>query len=294
MAKETKHVAQQYVFQTVESNIYLYAGHFQRNFPSWHYPREQHQLFELIAVTQGSVTMFMGPRRLVIRAGEAIIITPETPHESFNFSGDRLQFFCFHFNVGDLELKTQIIKNLGNVVAPRTSAVSQAAHQLTRAMVSLEDEPGQSQTRKFQVEIIFLKFMMALSQAQPVMTTAQEYSEREVILAQKLASGLFDDEWARRTFRTVCANLNVSTTYGHRIFKRIYGVTPSEYANERQFSRAKVLLEIGENSIEAIAMQMKFSSQASFSKQFKKWSGMTPSAYRKTQRREHHSADYLG
>lgn len=286
-------MAQQYLFQTIESNIYLYAGHFQRNFPSWHYPKEQHQLFELIAVTQGSVTMFMGPRRRVIKAGEAIIITPETPHESFNFSGDRLQFFCFHFNVGDLELKTQIIKNLGNVVAPENSAVSQAAHRLIQSLVVLEESNAQGTARKFRLEIFFLEFMIALSKAQPVVTMTQEYPEREVVLAQKLASGLFGDDLARRTFQAVCADLNVSTTYGHRIFKRVYGITPSEYANERQFSRAKVLLEIGENSIEDIALQMKFSSQASFSKQFKKWTGMTPTAFRKTQQRERHSADYL-
>lgn len=287
-------MAQQYLFQTIESNIYLYAGHFQRNFPSWHYPREQHQLFELITVLQGSVTMFMGSRRRVITAGEAIIITPEMPHESFNFSGDRLQFFCFHFNVGDLELKTQIIKNLGNVVAPKESTVSRAAHQFIRSLMTLDEHEVRGTTRKFRVEIFFLELLTALSQAQPVMTVTQEYPEREVVLAQKLASGLFRDDGTRRTFQAVCADRNVSTTYGHRIFKRVYGITPSGYANERQFSRAKVLLEIGENSIEAIALQMKFSSQASFSKQFKKWSGMTPSAFRKTQQRERHSADYLG
>ncbi|UIF28850.1 AraC family transcriptional regulator [Levilactobacillus brevis] len=286
-------MAQQYLFQTIESNIYLYAGHFQRNFPSWHYPREQHQLFELITVLQGSVTLFMGPRRLVIKAGEAIIITPETPHESFNFSGDRLQFFCFHFNVGDLELKTQIIKNLGNVVAPRDSAVSRAAHQFIQSLMELEDRDIQGTARKFRLEIFFLELLTTLSQAQPVVTAAQEYPEREVVLAQKLASGLFRDDGTRRTFQAVCAARNVSTTYGHRIFKRVYGITPSGYAHERQFSRAKVLLEIGENSIEDIALQLKFSSQASFSKQFKKWSGMTPSAFRKTQQRDHQSADYL-
>ena len=287
-------MAQQYLFQTIESNIYLYAGHFQRNFPSWHYPREQHQLFELITVIQGSVTMFMGPRRRVIKAGEAILITPETPHESFNFSGDRLQFFCFHFNVGDLELKTQLIKNLGNVVAPADSVVSQAAHRFTQSLITLEESSVRGMARKFRVEISFLELLTAWSQAQPVVTTSQEYPEREVVLAQKLASGLFRDDGLRRTFQAVCADLNVSTTYGHRIFKRVYGITPSGYANERQFSRAKVLLEIGENSIEDIALQMHFSSQASFSKQFKKWSGMTPSAFRKTQRRERQSADYLG
>jgi len=286
-------MAQQQLFQTIESNIYLYGGHFQRNFPSWHYPREQHQLFELIAVMQGSVTMFMGASRRVISAGEAVIITPETPHESFNFSGDRLQFFCFHFNVGDLDLKTRIIKNLGNVVIPADSVVSQAARKLIQSIVVLEEANVQATERKFRLEIFFLDFMIALSKSQPVVTTTQEYPEREVILAQKLASGLFAEDATRRTFQAVCAHRNISTTYGHRIFKKIYGVTPTEYAKERQFSRAKGLLEIGENSIEAIALQMKFSSQASFSKQFKQWSGMTPSAFRKTQKRERHSADYL-
>ncbi|MEN2361702.1 helix-turn-helix domain-containing protein [Levilactobacillus brevis] len=77
------------------------------------------------------------------------------------------------------------------------------------------------------------------------------------------------------------------------MFKRVYGITPSTYTKERRFSRAKVLLEIGEKSMADIAADLAFSSQASFSKQFKLWSGMTPSNFRQTQRRPQSQANYL-
>lgn len=288
-------MAQQPLFQTIESNIYLHGGHLQRNqFPSWHYPREKHQLFELIAVMQGQVTQFMGPRKRVLLPGDAIIITPETWHESFNFYGAQLQFFCVHFNVGDLALKTRIIQNLGNTVLPKDTAVAQAAQRFAQDVVALDTVHLATTEQKLRTEIAFLHFMVALAHNKSVLTGQHEYPERDVVLAQQLASRLTDETGPQPpTFLQVCAQLNISSTYGHRIFKRVYGVTPKTYASERRFSQAKGLLEIGENSIADVARQTHFSSQASFSKQFKQWAGMTPSAFRRTTHRDQATADYL-
>ncbi|MCF7522648.1 hypothetical protein L3X07_03280 [Levilactobacillus brevis] len=130
-------MAQSQVFQTIESTVYLYGGHFQQNFPNWHYPQEQHQLFEMIVVLQER-------RPCLWERGGAYYLRgshdyhPETAHESFNFCGNRLRFFCFHFSVGDLALKTQIIQNLGNTVLAADTPLAQAAQRLIQRFSALQ------------------------------------------------------------------------------------------------------------------------------------------------------------
>ena len=286
-------MAQYPFFQTIDTNIYLYGGHLQQNrVSSWHYPKEKHQLFELIVVLQGQVTSFLGPHKVGLRAGEALIITPETWHESFNFCGAQLQFFCVHFNVGDLALKARVIQELGNSVLRSATPVAQAATAFARTTIRLAAADLTPIERKLKTEIAFLNFTLALTRNQTVLAKHSQLPEHDVLLAQQLANGLFVGS-RPVTFSIACARLNLSTTYGHRIFKRVYGITPHHYVQERRFSQAKALLNIGENSIATVAQKTHFGSQASFSKQFKKWSGLTPSAFRQTTQAHQQTADYL-
>ncbi|MDT6979759.1 AraC family transcriptional regulator [Levilactobacillus zymae] len=288
-------MAQQPLFPTIESDIYLYGGHLQRNqTPSWHYPREKHQLFELITVFQGQVTQFMGTHKRLLRPGTAIIITPETWHESFNFCGAQLQFFCVHFNIDDLALKAQIIQKVGNTVLSPDTAIAQAAQRFAQTTVALETVHLTATEQKLQTEIAFLDFMLVLARHQAVLPSQSDYPEHTVVLAQKMANLLTAATGEQPpTFLQVCARLNISSTYGHRVFKRIYGITPRHYTQTHRFSQAKTLLAIGANSINDVARQTHFSSQANFSKQFKRWSGMTPSTFRRTIHRNQSTADYL-
>lgn len=286
-------MAQYPFFQTIDTNIYLYGGHLQQNRVSnWHYPREKHQLFELIVVLQGQATSFLGPHKLDLHTGDALIITPETWHESFNFCGAQLQFFCVHFNIGDLALKTRVIQELGNTALRPATPVAHAAQTFAHTTIRLAATALPPTERKLKTEIAFLNFILALSHNRAVLTEQPQLPEHDVLLAQQLASHLFVGS-RPVAFRTVCARLNLSTTYGHRVFKRVYGITPHHYVQERRFSQAKALLNIGENSIATVAQKTHFNSQASFSKQFKKWSGLTPSAFRQTTQAHQQTADYL-
>jgi AraC-like DNA-binding protein len=75
--------------------------------------------------------------------------------------------------------------------------------------------------------------------------------------------------------------LGISNGYGHRTFKKVYGVTPLHFIEEQKYRKAKLLLGSPEYSVEEIADLMGASSISNFSKQFKKWSGVTPSKYQR-------------
>lgn len=75
--------------------------------------------------------------------------------------------------------------------------------------------------------------------------------------------------------------LNVSSRYLAQVTKRIAGKTPKNIIDEYLMNRIDVRLKATDKTVQEIAYEFGFSSQAHFSKFFKKMKGMSPSTYRK-------------
>jgi AraC-like DNA-binding protein len=72
----------------------------------------------------------------------------------------------------------------------------------------------------------------------------------------------------------------VSRAHFTRSFKLTFGETPHQYLMSRRMERAKSLLRAGELSVTDVCFAVGFSSLGSFSTQFRRFVGESPSAYR--------------
>ncbi len=73
---------------------------------------------------------------------------------------------------------------------------------------------------------------------------------------------------------------SVSTAYFSRSFKAAFGETPHQYLMSRRMERAKALLRSGDLSVTDVCLAVGFTSLGSFSTQFRRFVGDSPSAYR--------------
>ena len=74
--------------------------------------------------------------------------------------------------------------------------------------------------------------------------------------------------------------LNVSTSYLAQVTKRISGQAPKAFIDERIISEARRLLTSTSLTVQEISYQLGFTSQAHFTKYFKKLTGLTQSDFR--------------
>jgi AraC-like DNA-binding protein len=81
----------------------------------------------------------------------------------------------------------------------------------------------------------------------------------------------------------------VSEDYFSRSFKAAFGETPHRYLLRRRMERAKALLRAGELPVTEVCLAVGFTSLGSFSSQFRRFVGESPTSYRA---RAHH--DELG
>ena len=68
------------------------------------------------------------------------------------------------------------------------------------------------------------------------------------------------------------------------IFKKLYGCTVNEYIINLRLEEAKKILESGENSIADVGRLVGYKKAGSFSRMFKRETGMLPREYRKSSR----------
>jgi AraC family transcriptional regulator len=66
-----------------------------------------------------------------------------------------------------------------------------------------------------------------------------------------------------------------------RAFKATVGSAPHQHVSAHRLERAKELLTRGNQSLLDIAVALNFSSQANFTRAFRKGTGMTPGQYRR-------------
>ena len=66
-----------------------------------------------------------------------------------------------------------------------------------------------------------------------------------------------------------------------RAFSATMGVPPHRYVSQRRLESAKAMIATGRMSLSEIALVCRFSSQSSFTRAFRRATGMTPAEYRR-------------
>lgn len=229
----------------VDSSLYLFGGH-QRTVPGgWQFFEQKHQAFELMCVVDGrQTTEIKNLGTYDYGAGDVMIISPGTLHTNKNSSEDaEMTYICFHFSIESLELKSEMLSNVVNAVIPANQAIAQAAMTAATAIVAASaDRTLNKEQANLKIQIAVLEFFFAIA-AHLQDTTAKKaaaYSESEAKTSRMIASlikkNISKKEVPAFSFATICQQVGVSSGYGHRTFKKVYGVTPLHYI-ETQIAR---------------------------------------------------------
>lgn len=81
--------------------------------------------------------------------------------------------------------------------------------------------------------------------------------------------------------------------YLSRLFSEVEGITIERFITRQKVERIKELLFNNKKTLSEIAFEMDYSSSAYLSTQFKKETGMTPSAFKKMKQPKHQNLDNL-
>lgn len=83
------------------------------------------------------------------------------------------------------------------------------------------------------------------------------------------------------TVRALAEYVGYEENYLTQKFRREMGIPLSEYIAKEKVERAKLLIDVGEQTLQEIAGNLGYNSQSRFGEVFKKYTGMTPAEYRR-------------
>jgi AraC family transcriptional regulator len=100
-------------------------------------------------------------------------------------------------------------------------------------------------------------------------------------IEEKLSLGLGEEA----SVAGIAKELNLSRSQCTKLFAKVYGLSPRQYVSQMKLKLAKELLVTTHLSMTDIAEKLGFQSASHFSRQFRRWTGQSPSEFRP----KHHS-----
>ncbi len=123
-------------------------------------------------------------------------------------------------------------------------------------------------------------------------------SEKLVLIAQIKSSIIEQVHYSSNELKVNFSDFLVEKTkhnynYLSRLFSEVEGITIEKFITCQKVERIKELLFNNEKTLSEIAFEMDYSSSAYLSTQFKKETGMTPSAFKKMKQPKHQNLDKI-
>ena len=194
---------------------------------------------------------------------------PHLKHSTFIDTSEEWQevFFDFGVKTYEMMLACQMIKE-NKLVG--FCEISKSLLEKHRQMIDKLRECESHQVPRLLPEIIALLqdfFAQSIQESPSVVQEACDYLRNNFHVSDKI--------------QDFCQQRAVGYESLRKKFKEEMNCTPRQYQNLFRMEKAVALLTQTSHSIEEISDQLKYCNAFEFSKQFKKFQGITPSQYRK-------------
>jgi len=291
------------LFQNVTQTLQIIGCTFLVKPSGYEYPLHHHALFELVHCVSGKIREQIGPDNVVLRPGDWLLIKSGMRHNLTTTSeGEHTAFFNAHFDLDSPLLRRRLsASNFVHVpfsAAARTrlpSYMEEIDALIREGMLDRRSEKVEGAARDEEVSeeillpeplalqaylLLIVKELLALPDREKEPDGYRERSIGETDLAHRIEARLRDGLYRDDTISTIARELNVSASQCGKIFSRTYGISPRQYVSRMKLNEAKRLLVNTNLSVQAVSERLGFHSVYHFSRQFRRWTGTTPTAFR--------------
>jgi len=264
-----------------------------RRSPQIPYPLHSHDFSELVIVLSGTGVHFTEENDFRVNAGDVFVVQGATSHGYKEL--EDLYLVNLLFSMDQLPLPFLDISYIPGYQAlfhlePRYRSSHNFASRLKLStddfirVNSLIDriEMEYRNTRKgyrYMASILFMELIGTLSRCYD---NSESTQNRELLRIARGLSYLEHHLTEKITLKELEEETGMSMSSLNRHFRRVTGVPPLEYHLRQRIRRACTLLRQTDLNITEIAFRTGFEDSNYFTRQFRKVTGQTPSAYRKT------------
>ncbi len=256
--------------------------------PTFSYPQEIHEFHEFAYVERGKLSCMLGESVTELSGGEFLLIQPGQMHSYSVDPGGSAEIFIVCFRCSS-ELLTIFDKKIAlgreekQLIAEIVGEAKNAfSFPFKRKLRQLETPLfGAQQMVENNIERLFIRLVRGETNKNENIRLVMSSEELEAGLVKDVISLLEGHVYGKITLEQISRKTYYSKTFLNGIFKKKTGNTIMQHYTLLKVREAKKLL--CENlSPSTVSHRLHFESPTYFTKVFKKYTGMTPSAYKKS------------
>lgn len=231
---------------------------------NFNFPMHLHQSFEFITVLEGKMNVLVNEKKYEIEPGEGILVFPNQLH-SLESKNSRHMLVIFPAEL----VKAYAVKVAGKM--PKSNKFS-----LDDYLIDAIDKLSNDASVLNKKGMLYL-----LCDSFDKVADYEDKHDLDSSLLDKIFSYVEENFMKDCTLGDLCNITGYSYSYLSRFFKKATEVSLNEYINQYRISQSCYLLSNTNITVLECAFECGYDTLRSFNRNFKEYMGITPSEYRK-------------
>lgn len=249
-----------------------------------------HEHIQFVYIYSGRMTYHLNGINYPLESGDLMIVNPNQEHGFHSVEPDETAT-CFLMGCSGFQFCG---KEANHMMLPEGSPIVHCNSILRTELVRITNkmlfECGNCMLGKtYMLQAYAIQFLTLLSRdisssiVEPSEYTSETYSKSGIV--KEIIHYMYSHYMEKITLESLAKIMYLSPVYISKIFKDETGDSPINYLIKIRLSKAKELLTPdNEDSIKVIASQVGYDDVYHFSKLFKKYYGISPLYYKKTEK----------
>ena len=259
---------------------------------------ESHEPWELVYVDRGECTVIADDTSIVLRQGEMYFHKPYEKHMLKIIKGVAPNVFIIvfssnssamrYFESRKLEASMSTKQHIAAIIHEASTTFDLPFNNPKMQMLKLKEENqlwAGPQTILMRLELMLIEIIRDSNYYVP---TSKMFFPKDIIedkFALKIISFMEEKLYSKFTMDELSKRLSFGKTYISRYFTKTCGYSIIDYFNMMKVNEAKRLIRETKHNFFEISEMLMFSNSHYFSTIFKKHTGMTPTQYKKSCKR---------
>lgn len=246
--------------------------------PEWSWAPPEFVNYDLWYVFSGEGEMKLNGRMYSLRKGSCMMLQPGDMPVAEQNPSDRLTVLFIHFKTMDRQT------NEATMSVPRMSSCIQLSdpsflESMLLRLLDLCDSHSAWHEEEF--DLLLKQVIIHLLRTDSEQVENQESLGLHAQAVRKLKSRIRADGGRMPSAKQIAAITGFAPAYVNRLFRKQTGLSIKQYGTKVKMERALHLMAETSVNVTQAALTLGYSDVYYFSKQFKQYFGVSPSAYRK-------------